>query len=78
MIPKITSKITFTGIKINAKANEECKYLYNKVLDVVRENKIPAVFATDHIELPTTTQKILDDLKALSIKYEEFKPIKKE
>lgn len=67
---------SFNGVNINAKQNAEVKFLYNKVLDVVRENKIPATFATDYIDLPTTNKTILDKLTEFGIKFTEI--IKKE
>ena len=63
----------FEGVKIIAKDNKEVKFLYNKVVDVVKENKIPAVFATDYIQLPTTTEKILKRLTELNVSYKETK-----
>lgn len=70
-ISKITTitQPSFTGVKIISKDNKQCKYLYNKVSDIVTTNKIPATFTTEHIELPRTNENILNQLKQLGIKF---------
>ena len=65
-VNKITNN--FNGIRINSKENKHCKYLYNKVSDIVTEHKIPATFATDYIDLPKVNQTILDKLKEFGVK----------
>lgn len=45
------------------------KYLYNEVLEIVQEERIPAIFANVEINLPSTTKAALERLKALNIKY---------
>ena len=64
----------FTGInpvKItkNLKDNKNIKYLYNDVLDVVNDCRIPAVFGNDRIDLPSPTKAALDKLNSLGIAY---------
>lgn len=56
-------------IRINAADNKHCKYLYNKVLDHVQREKLPAVFATDYIDLSTPKQSTLEELKKWGIKF---------
>lgn len=63
----IKANPTFKGLRINANENKKVKFLYNKVLDIVKENKIPATFSTDSIELPRITDKIVSKLKELEI-----------
>lgn len=56
-------------VVINASANKEVKYLYNKVLDVVKENKVGAVFETHQITIQSVTDKILKSLNDFKIKF---------
>ena len=56
-------------MKIHVENNREVKYLYNKVLDVVRKEKLPATFTRDFIDLPRADSKVLEALKAYNIKY---------
>ena len=64
------NKVTFTGVRINANDSKEVKYSYNKVLDVVRNEHIPATFRPYEIELPNNKklEKILEELKIKFIK----------
>ncbi len=57
------------GVNINAAQNKECKYLYNKLLALTNEYKIPANFRTYEVELPTVTKVIIEKLNELGIKF---------
>lgn len=59
----------FKGIRIVAKENKEVKYLYNKVLDMVREERLSGEFATDYIKLNTEKPKIVQQLLDYGIKF---------
>lgn len=58
---------------ITIPAKQNVKYLYNKVLDVVREEKVGGIFANDYIKLDAK-ESVLEKLKNFGIK---FFPIKK-
>ena len=62
----------FNGIQINAKENKHVKYLYNKVSDVIKEERVGTVFGTDFI---TTSEKpsVLEKLKELGVKFFQTK-----
>lgn len=64
------NKVNFTGIKIYSKDNKDVKFLYNKVLDTVQKEKLPAVFKNDVVELPTSS-KLKEILQKLGIRYKE-------
>lgn len=57
------------GIRINSMENKENQYLYNHILKITRDFKIPATFHTQEIELPTVTKDILKKLKELGIRF---------
>jgi len=61
--------IHFGGIRINAAENKEIKYLYNKVLDITRNEKIGGVFATNYITLSTEKSSVVEKLKEFGIKF---------
>lgn len=66
--PYIPEKnINFNGIYISSDSNKHIKYLYNDVLDIVKQNKIPAMFGTKGIDLPSVTKNIIDKIKELGI-----------
>ena len=65
----ITSTNFGTGVCVRAAKNRKNKYLYNQILAMTNEYKIPANFLTDKIQLPSVTNQILNDLKKLEIKY---------
>lgn len=66
--PYIPEKnINFYGIYISNKQNKHIKYLYNYVLDIVRQDKIPAVFDNKGISLSNVTKNIIDKIKKLGI-----------
>lgn len=72
---KITnSPSAFCGnkIKIASKAKENIKvpYLYNNVLDIVKECKVPAVFSNDNIEISSVTKDVVKQLKERGIKFD--------
>ena len=57
------------GVKIIGAENKSCPYLYNHVLKLTRDYKIPANFHTDKIELPTVTKTIIEKLNELGVKF---------
>lgn len=63
------SSVNYTGIKIDAKENNEVQYLYNKVLDVVNEEKVGGVFGVKDITLNTNKLTVMDKLKQFGIKF---------
>lgn len=63
------SPVNYTGIKIDAKENNEVQYLYNKVLDVVNEEKVGGVFGVKDITLNTDKPTVIDKLKQFGIKF---------
>ena len=73
IIGKISMPTYKIGILDNGK--QETNYIFNKVSTVVNNNNMNATFKTGkgYIEIPSATQKVLDELKALNIKYEEIK-----
>lgn len=63
---------TFTGIKVYPQQNKDVKFLYNKLLDTVQQQKLPATFKTDVVELPSNN-KLKDILAKFGIKFQEDK-----
>lgn len=65
--------ISFTGspIKIDPKSklNQGKQYLYNEVIDIVKENKVSAEFHTNYINLPDATKNVLEKLKEKNIEF---------
>jgi predicted metal-dependent TIM-barrel fold hydrolase len=57
------------GIKILCNENKGNQYLYNHVLKIARDYKIPATFHTDKIELPSVTKAILEKLNEFKINF---------
>ena len=68
-VNSISSTNFQTGIRISAKENENCKYLYNHVNNLTKEFHIPATFHTKEIELPSVSKAILSRLQELGIKF---------
>lgn len=66
---------SFTGsqIRILTASNKDCKYLHLDVLNLSRAEKFGATFHNNVIEIPSPTQKVLEKLKAMNIKYETYK-----
>ena len=62
-----------SGIKIMSVENKGRTYLYNEVGDLMREFRIPAVFKTQEIELPSVSNNIILRLKELGIKFISMK-----
>lgn len=63
---------TFTGVKINSEDNKHVQYLYNKVVDITKKDRIPAVFNTGvdgTITISPQFTSTLDKLKELGIKF---------
>ena len=71
-VNNITSTNFGSGICISAAKNRNNKYLYNQILAMTKEYKIPANFLTDKIQLPSVTNQILNDLKKLEINYQQI------
>lgn len=59
----------FTGIKIIAKQNKDIPFLYNKLLDITRKEKVGGIFATDYVQINSESPKIVDILNSLKIKF---------
>ena len=57
------------GVRIMDSENTGHKYLYNEVLNMTREMKIPATFYSTKIELPSITKSVLARLNELGIKF---------
>ena len=57
------------AINISCKENKGKIYLYNEVNNITKEFKIPATFRTNNIELPSVTDKVINKLKELGIKF---------
>lgn len=62
---------TFGGFRIIAEENKECKYLYNKLIDLVREERVGALFATDFVTISSNKKSIKEKLIKLAIKFVE-------
>lgn len=45
------------------------EYLFNELLDLVNELKVPAVFSNEGVEFPRITFKLLDRLVELKMKW---------
>lgn len=65
--------VSFNGcpVKINpnSKMNKGKKYLYNEVLDIVRDNQITTEFHTNYIQLSDAIKAVLNKLKEKNIEY---------
>lgn len=69
-ITRLENRTPFQAkVVINTNANKDIKFLQNKVLDVVRENKVGAVFETHQITVQNVTDKILKSLNEFKIKF---------
>lgn len=71
-----TDKVAFRGnpIRINDKDNKEVKFLYNKIQDVIKEERIGAVFnlgSDGFVNIDTPKPTTLEKLKELGIKFVE-------
>ena len=56
---------------ILAEANANRKYLYNEVLELSRQEKFPATFTKEGIDLPSVSDKILEILKNSNIIFKQ-------
>ena len=65
------SNINFNSknIIIKASENKSNPYLYNQVLGITNDLKIPANFRTHEINIPTLAENVQKMLKELKIKY---------
>lgn len=65
---------SFSGKNIyvpkNLKSNKDRKYLYNEVIDIVKEHHTPAVVKNNGIEI-NATDKFIEKLKEIGIKFVE-------
>lgn len=68
-IHSITSTNFYGGINIKAAENKENQHLYNHILNITKEFKIPATFHTNEIELPSVSKAVIAKLKELGIKF---------
>ena len=57
------------GIGIKSANNKQHQFLYNEVLKLTRDFKIPANFRSKEIELPSISEKIIEKLNELGIKF---------
>lgn len=55
------------GITVLASKNTKNKYLYNQVIDVVKENHISATISNRGFDFSSATEKIISELKSLGI-----------
>ena len=53
--------------------NKKHPYLYNEIIALTKEYKIPANFKTHEIELPSVTNDIFKKLNELNIKFKSDK-----
>lgn len=60
---------SFDGIKINAKENTHCEFLYNKILDVIKEEKVPATIRPYDVFISSEKQSIKDKLTQFAIRF---------
>ena len=66
-INKISPTSFNGGIMVLASKNPENKYLYNQVIDVVKENHISATISNRGFDFSSVTDKIISELKNLGI-----------
>ena len=57
------------GIKIRGTENKGQKYLYNELLKLTKDYKIPANFHTNEVEFPSVSKSIIAKLNELGIKF---------
>ena len=57
------------AVKIRGAENQGRVYLYNEVNSLMREFRIPAVFKTEEIDLPSVSNQIISKLNKLGIKF---------
>lgn len=76
VVPQQTTSVKPQGDTFKGKnsifipnTKEQPKYLYNKMLDVMKDCKIGGTIRNDGIDLPSVTQKALDRLKEFGIKF---------
>lgn len=62
----------FKAINIKAADNAHKKFLYNEVVDLVKEHQVTSVFGPKEIVLNTNAQKTLDKLNKMNVKYTHF------
>ena len=61
------------SVRINCFENKGRIYLYNEVNNLTNEFRIPATFTTTEIELPAVSEKVINKLKELGIKFNSKK-----
>ncbi|MBR6127722.1 hypothetical protein IKQ21_08575 [bacterium] len=68
-IDKINSTNFNGGIVVPAAINTKNKYLYNQVLDVIKENHVSAIISNRGFDFSSVTDKIIAELKNLGIAF---------
>ncbi len=68
-VNNISSTNFGAGVFIKGSENQHCKFLYNDIEAVRKEFKIPALFHTHDVELPSISKAVLQKLKELGIKF---------
>ena len=63
-----STQTNFGTLFIPRKQNKR-EYLFNELLDVVNELKVPAVFLNEGVEFPQVTFGLLDKLTELKMKW---------
>lgn len=60
------------GVNIISSENQHRKFLYNDLEAIRKEFKIPALFHTHKVELPSVSKAILTRLNELGIKFKSI------
>jgi len=69
-ITPVSNTPVFTSrIVVPKKLNKSREFLYNEVLDVIKQEKKPAVISNEGIDISNACQKVADTLKKLGIKF---------
>lgn len=68
-IHSVTPTSFQSGVRIRGAENKAHKYLYNELLGITKEYRVPANFRTQEIELPNVSEAILKKLNELGIKF---------
>ena len=63
-------KPSSVNIPANSAKNKERQYLYNEVLDLIKECRVPAVISNHGIKLPSPSTQILNRLNETGIHFE--------
>lgn len=68
-VNRISSVGFGAGVNIISAENQHRQYLYNDIEAIRKEFKIPVLFHTHKIELPSVSQAIIAKLNELGIKF---------